>query len=1105
MTLTPLTQLGHYEIISLLGAGGMGEVYLARDTRLERRVAIKLLTPKFDIGQDLLQRFIQEAKATSALNHPNIITVHEFGINGDHPFIVTEFIEGQTLRQKISNGNLPAIDALDIAAQSAGALAAAHDAGIVHRDIKPENIMVRPDGYIKILDFGLAKLTQPYGWTGAGEEQTGAQDSDQTIEIKTRTGMVLGTPSYMSPEQARGQTVDGRTDIFSLGAVLYEMVAGRAPFKAPTFADVIALVLHGQPTPITELVNVPLTMEHLINKALSKDCEARYQSARTLLRDLQQLRAELLFLNKQSHITQAKPTTETMVFSAQSQLFANDHSDLSALLLSTACPNNLPAQLTRLIGREAELRAINHLLKREEVRLVTLTGPGGTGKTRLSIQVGATLLETFPDGIFFVSLAPISDAKLVASEITKTLGVKESASVSLTETLKTYLRAKQMLLILDNFEQVLPAAPFIADLLETCPRLKILATSRALLQIRGEHEFAVEPLALPENSGAHSVDSLRGYAAIALFADRARLVKSDFILTEENAPQLAQICVRLDGLPLAIELAAARIKLLSPQNLLTRLDSRLNLLVSGARDLPARQQTIRNTIKWSYDLLDAEEQRLFRWLAVFVGGFTIEDAEAVGQAGNLQLDILDGITALTAQNLLKQQTTPDTITRFTMLETIKEYGLEQLEATGERQALRRRHAEYFLQLAEQAEANLLGKNQQAWLNRLDAEHDNLRAALTWAEEHQETAIGLRLAGALWRFWLTRAHWSEGRERLTRALHADQNGAQPEARAKALNGLATLAQNLSDYTYAQRLFEESLALNRVINNQRGIATTLVNLGWMAFHQCNYRSARALSEEGLAMHQALNNQPGIILAINNLGFIATYQGEYEAAIALHSQNAALRREVEDTRGIGFSLVHLTRALIRLERYAEATQHIEEAIPLIEAVGDRQGFGYALATRGELLAAQGDYRGALPIVEQGIQVWREIGDRYGLSFGLIIYGNIIAHLGDKRRAEAVYLESLSLQKDARNRRDIAEALEQLASLATGQQQYERSVTLLGAAMAMREAIESRLAPKELAEHEKNLRLMRAALGEDRFREGWISGRALSLEQAIAYAENS
>lgn len=1101
MSIAANDQFGAYEVLSRLGAGGMGEVWRARDTRLDREVAIKVLNASFAGDAERLRRFEHEARAISALNHPNIITIHEIGKHEDTHFIVTEFIEGKTLRQKIEGRRLPLAEALEIASQVASALVAAHEAGIIHRDIKPDNIMVRPDGYVKVLDFGIAKLANPQSQPLRSQYETLVDDNQQTQEIRTQTGALIGTPRYMSPEQARGQRIDARTDIFSLGAVIYEMVAGRPAFSASTPVDAIVQVLQTMPEPLTEIVKgIPQELDRIVSKAMSKESERRYKTIIELLTDLRRLKEGIEFPEKRFGVSAAGFSTE--VASSEKDYKTTP---ASTIVLSSSPPNNLPAQLTSLIGRESELQSIEQLLRKENLRLLTLTGPGGTGKTRLSIQVAANLLESFGDGVFFISLAPITDPNLVCSEITKTLEVQESASTLLTETLKRFLRARQMLLVLDNFEQVLDAAPFVADLLQSCPRLKIIVTSRALLQIRGEREFAVEPLALPDVNHSQLPDQVRGYSAVALFADRARLANPAFTITEENASDLAELCIRLDGLPLAIELAAARIKMLSPKNLLMRLDNRLNLLVSGARDLPARQQTIRNTIKWSYDLLDDQEKRLFRWLSVFVGGFTFDHAEWLCKAmPDCRLDVLDGITSLVNKSLLKQQDRLDEQPRFTMLETIKEYGLEQLLATGEAETVKGLHSEYFLQMAEMAESELLGKTQQDWLERLDAEHDNMRAALNWTQGSGDTETGLRIAGALWRYWLIRTHWSEGRERLTRLLQSDGDCADPDARVKALTGLATLAQNQSDYELARSLFEKCLAICRASENRSGIATSLVNLGWIAFHQCDYDVAHALSEEGLALHTEAGNQQGIILAINNLGFIAFYQGGYEVAASLHQKNVRLRKEASDNRGLTFSLVHLARASLRLNDYGKAGECIEEAISLIEAVGDKQGIAYALTIKGELLNAEGDSERAMLVAERGMKLWREIGDRYGLSFGLIVIARIASANGDYQQATDLYQESLALQKDSRNRRDIAECFEQLAAISVRHKQFKRGAALLSASTFLREGIGFQLSPQEVASQSATIDEMKAALGEDEFRDSCARARELSLEQMMAFAMN-
>src|SRR6266567_2165773 len=507
---------------------------------------------------------------------------------------------------------------------------------------------------------------------------------------------------------------------------------------------------------------------------------------------------------------------------------------------------NLPTQLTPLIGREQEIQAVCSLLRHPEVRLVTLTGPGGVGKTRLSLQVATELLDGFADGICFVPLAPLRDPDLVVPIIAQVLGLKEANEQPLRDLLQASLQDKRLLLLLDNFEQILAAAPKLSDLLADCPHLTILVTSRAVLHLRGEHEFPVPPLTLPDFTHLPESEALSQYAAVALFLECARAVKSDFELTPANSRAIAEICIRLDGLPLAIELAAARSKLLPPQALLARLRHRLQVLTSAAQDAPVRQQTLRHALAWSYDLLDAREQRLFRRLSVFVGGCALEAVEGLSTTlGERPSDVLDGVASLMDKSLLQHTGQDGEEPRLVMLETIREYGLEALVASGEMERTRQAHASYYLALAEQAELELGGPQQAVWLDRLEREHDNLRAALSWMVEQGETQqsmeMALRLGGALRPFWWGRGHWSEGRTFLERALAAGGSfpdpRIDPSVRAKALIAAANLAFVQSDYEQTEVLCEESLALYRELGDHYGIAFSLYRLGNVAWVRGN----------------------------------------------------------------------------------------------------------------------------------------------------------------------------------------------------------------------------------------------------------------------------
>ena len=499
--------------------------------------------------------------------------------------------------------------------------------------------------------------------------------------------------------------------------------------------------------------------------------------------------------------------------------------------------NNLPLQPTPLIGREKEVSEVCDLLRHDETRLLTLTGPGGTGKTRLALQAAADLLDDFPDGTFFAPLATLTEAELFLPAVAETLGVREIGEQPLAETLKDYLRERRMLLLLDNFEQVLGAAPTVTELLAGAPGLKVLATSRAPLGLYGEHEFPVPPLTLPDLERPPPLERLTQYEAVGLFLERARALKPDFTITNESAPAVAEICVRLDGLPLAIELAAARIKMLPPRAMLQRLTSRLKLLTGGARDLPERQRTLRATIEWSFALLDQGEQLLFARLAVFSGGRTLEAIEAICDSeGDLGVEAFDGISSLLDKSLLRQEEGPDGEPRFVMLETVHEFTREKLQGSGEAEEIRRAHAEYFLILAEEADPELRGPHQLEWLERLEAEHENMRAALSWASERKEVEVALRLGGALGWFWSMRGYQSEGRRWLEEALAMDGR-VSSEVRAMALAGAGWLAENQGDLDRAKEASEEGLEL--LANAEREASETklrlLACLGWVAWQR------------------------------------------------------------------------------------------------------------------------------------------------------------------------------------------------------------------------------------------------------------------------------
>jgi predicted ATPase/predicted Ser/Thr protein kinase len=1040
------TLLNRYEIESELGKGGMGIVYKAHDTLLHRAVAIKFLNTE-GVGTEGKIRLLQEARAAAQLNHPNIVSIYDAGETGENSFIVMELVNGDTLR-KTKKPTLP--DVLTMAQQICLALDHAHANGIIHRDLKLENIVITNTQTLKLMDFGLART---------------ADDARLTEE-----GVITGTLAYIAPELIQGQPASPQSDLYAFGVILYEILTGQSPFQG-TLNTILSQHLHAMPKPPADLnPQIPLWLNNLVLQLLNKLPEERPASAKEVLSLLNQK-------------TESPAVTVAFTVSPKSK-------------------NNLPAQLTSFIGRENAIKEVEKLLIQH--RLVTLTGSGGTGKTRLSLQLAEKLFDQF-EYIWFVELAPITDPGNILSNIFFTIGLSEQQGKSAQEILVDYLREKNTLIILDNCEHLIEASAKITDtLLNQSPLLKILASSREALAVKGEIAWHVPSLSLPDLKHLPELNELAQHESIRLFTERATLTKSNFSLTKENASFVAQICSRLDGIPLAIELAASRIKTLNVEQIATRLDDRFRLLTGGARTALPRQQTLRATIDWSYNMLSEQEKALLAHLCVFSGGWTLEAAEQVCSQDGSGLNILDLLTQLADKSLVNVHEGIN-FPRYHMLETTRQYAREKLLDSGEGSDIHDNHLRYFLEFAEKAAKEIHGSTQAELINLLEDDHDNFRGALEWGISAKNTLFSLRLFNAIRWGWFIRAHYSEIFSWFEKIRILPEIEEYPLLFAKLLNQLGQDYWTLGKFEESLKILKESqtLCLKSGTEGEILLAEALSWQGWVTLtseSDLDIKKSEDLLKQGLALYEKHRDLPGIALTTLHIGYTEMIRGQGDTALGFFEQSRKIFQQIGDLFGLARVFQSMAFQSARDEKYEEAKIYSNRVLAIDEKLQFQAGIIIALNSLATIYRQTGDFSKAIDLYNKSISISNEYGfNSKSAHFNLAL---LALHQNNYAEASQKFIQAFKQDTTANDTESVCVLLMGLAAVAGGTNQLERSATLYGAAQTIFDATEYRMQPFNQKELERHIQLAREQLGSEEFTTYSNEGRAMTREQAIQSA---